>query len=362
MKEPENTYIHVIRQFCISGTVTGATPFGNGHINDTIRVTTQEKETPDYILQRINHHIFWDVELLMRNIIAVTEHIRKKLTEKGIEDVDRHVLHFLPTHQGQFYYYDGTSYWRMMLLIPQSYSYDLVNAEYSHFAGLAFGDFQNMLADIPVELDEVIPNFHNMEYRLEELRQAVYDDRAGRVAEVRPLLDALEERAGQMCEGECLYRQGLLPKRICHCDTKVNNILFDEKGQVLCVIDLDTVMPNFIFSDYGDFLRTAASTAAEDEPDISKIEFNMEIFEAFTRGYLQKARFLTDIEIAHLPFAAALFPYMQTVRFLGDYLNGDTYYKTSYPGHNLVRSRAQFRLLERVEAHLPQMRDFISKL
>ena len=351
----------IVSTFDILGKVIAVEAFGNGHINDTYRVIT-EGEGPDYVLQRINHHIFRNVGMLMDNIVAVTNHIRQKLMRQGVTDLDRRVLRFLPTHAGDYYFFDGESYWRMMICVADSESFDVVNAKYSHFAGLAFGDFQNMLADIPVQLGETIPNFHNMEFRLWEFREAVRGNKVGRVAEVGDLIEAIEQRAEAMCEGERLHRAGLLPKRICHCDTKVNNILFDHEGKVLCVIDLDTVMPNFIFSDYGDFLRTAANTAAEDEPDLSKISFNMEIFEAFTRGYLESAKFLTNIEISHLPYAAALFPYMQTVRFLGDYLNGDTYYKIAYPQHNLVRARAQMKLLKSVEACMPKMKEFIKSI
>lgn len=166
-----------------------------------------------------------------------------------------------------------------------------------------------------------------------------------------------------MTKAESLYREGKLPKRVCHCDTKVNNMLFSEDGkEVLCIIDLDTVMPSFIFSDYGDFLRSAANTAAEDEQDFSKIEFRMDVFSAFTEGYLLSARsFLTTLEIQMLPFAVKLFPYMQTVRFLWDYLNGDVYWKVKYPTHNLVRAQNQMRLFERVEAVEPKLVEFINK-
>ena len=165
-----------------------------------------------------------------------------------------------------------------------------------------------------------------------------------------------------MTLAERLHREGKLPKRICHCDTKVNNMLFDKQtGKVLCVIDLDTVMPSYVFSDYGDFLRTGASTAAEDDPQLSKVSFNMDIFKAFTKGYLSTAgEFLTDVEKENLPYAAKLFPYMQAVRFFTDYINGDTYYKTAYPKHNLVRTRNQIKLLESVEAHEPEMKEFIA--
>ena len=342
----------IVGHFLIEGTVVKVEPLGNGLINDTYKVTTAEADKPDYVLQRINHAIFQDVDLLQHNIEVVTAHIRQKLVESGTTDINRKVLRFIPTESGKTYYFDGTSYWRLMVFIPRAQTFETVNAAYSYDAGKAFGHFQAMLADLPEQLGETIPNFHNMEFRLQQLHEAVQADAAGRVKEMQPYLDEIERRAAYMCQAEQLYREGRLPKRICHCDTKVNNMMFDENGEVLCVIDLDTVMPNFIFSDYGDFLRTAANTAAEDEPDLSKIGFNTEIYEAFSSGYLESAStFLTPLEKDLLPYAVALFPYMQCVRFLADYLNGDTYYKIQYPEHNLVRTRAQFRLLQCVEAH-----------
>ena len=342
----------IVGHFQIEGTVVKVEPLGNGLINDTYKVTTAEADKPDYVLQRINHAIFQDVDLLQHNIEVVTAHIRQKLEESGTTDIDRKVLRFIHTESGKTYYFDGTSYWRLMVFIPRAQTFETVNAAYSYDAGKAFGHFQAMLADLPEQLGETIPNFHNMEFRLQQLHEAVQADAAGRVKEMQPYLDEIERRAAYMCQAEQLYREGRLPKRICHCDTKVNNMMFDENGEVLCVIDLDTVMPSFIFSDYGDFLRTAANTAAEDEPDLSKIGFNTEIYEAFSSGYLESAStFLTPMEKDLLPYAVALFPYMQCVRFLADYLNGDTYYKIQYPEHNLVRTRAQFRLLQCVEAH-----------
>ncbi|MBR1941437.1 MAG: aminoglycoside phosphotransferase family protein [Bacteroidaceae bacterium] len=342
----------IVGHFQIEGTVVKVEPLGNGLINDTYKVTTAEADKPDYVLQRINHAIFQDVDLLQHNVEVVTAHIRQKLVESGTTDIDRKVLRFIPTASGKTYYFDGTSYWRVMVFIPRAQTFETVNAAYSYDAGKAFGHFQAMLADLPEQLGETIPNFHNMEFRLQQLHEAVQADVAGRVKEMQPYLDEIERRAAYMCQAEQLYREGRLPKRICHCDTKVNNMMFDENGEVLCVIDLDTVMPSFIFSDYGDFLRTAANTAAEDEPDLSKIGFNTEIYEAFSSGYLESAStFLTPLEKDLLPYAVALFPYMQCVRFLADYLNGDTYYKIQYAEHNLVRTRAQFRLLQCVEAH-----------
>jgi len=344
----------IISNFQIEGTVDKVMPLGNGLINDTYKVTTIGDDLPDYVLQRINHAIFQDVDLLQHNIEQVTAHIRHKLVQDGTSDIDRKVLRFIPTSEGKTYYFDGANYWRMMVFIPRAKTYETVNAAYSYEAGKAFGRFQAMLADFPGELGETIPNFHNMEFRLQQLREAIETDAAGRVKEVTDYLDELERRAEYMCQAERLFREGKLPKRICHCDTKVNNMMFDEQtGEVLCVIDLDTVMPSFIFSDYGDFLRTAANTAEEDEPDLSKINFNREIYNAFTQGYLESANsFLIPLEKELLPYAVALFPYMQCVRFLADYLNGDTYYKIKYPDHNLVRTKAQFKLLQAVEEEL----------
>ena len=312
-------------------------------------------------MQRINHAIVQNVDMLQANIEAVTRHIRTKLQEKGESDIERKVLHFLPADNGKTYWFDGENYWRIMIFIPRAKTYETVNPEYSYYAGKAFGNFQAMLADIPDTLGETIPDFHNMEFRLKQLHDAVAADAAGRVKEVQYYLDEIERRAEEMCKAERLYREGKLPKRVCHCDTKVNNMMFDEDGSVLCVIDLDTVMPSFIFSDYGDFLRSAANTGLEDDKNLDNVNFNMEIFKAFTKGYLESAKsFLLPIEIENLPYAAALFPYMQCVRFLADYINGDTYYKIQYPEHNLVRTKAQFKLLQSAEEQTAAMKDFIA--
>lgn len=359
----QTTLKEIVSKFAIQGDVLKVEPLGAGLINDTFHVVTAGDTTPDYVMQCINHAIFPNVEMLADNILAVTSHIRKKLEAKGETDIDRKVLTFVPLKDGEkYYYFNGQTYWRIMTLIPNAITKQAVNPESSYAAGEAFGNFQAMLADIPVQLGETIKDFHNMEFRLQQLRDAVKENKAERVAEVQFYLDEIEKRAEEMCKAERMGREGILPKRICHCDTKVNNMMFDENDNILCVIDLDTVMPNFIFSDYGDFLRTGANTAAEDEADLTKINFDMEIFKAFTKGYLKSAScFLTPIEVEHLPYAAALFPYMQCVRFLTDYINGDTYYKIQYPEHNLVRTKAQFRLLESVEAHTPEMKVFIAE-
>ena len=350
----------IISRFKTEGTVAEVTQIGSGLINDTYKVRTAEAECPDYILQRINHNIFRDVDMLQSNIEAVTGHIRKKLEAAGEGDIGRKVLNFIPTDSGKTYCRVGDQWWRMMVFIPNARTYETVNPKFSYFAGKAFGNFQSMLADLDKPLGETIPDFHNMEFRLRQFHDALGENAAGRAGEVKYYIDEIEKRAEEMCKAERLHREGLLPKRICHCDTKVNNMMFDDNGDVLCVIDLDTVMPSYVFSDYGDFLRTGANTGAEDDRNLDNVNFDMEIFEAFTKGYLESARsFLLPVETENLPYAAALFPYMQCVRFLTDYLNGDTYYKIRYPEHNLVRTKAQFKLLQSVEGHSGQMQKYI---
>ncbi len=216
--------------------------------------------------------------MLQHNIEVVTGHIRKKLETQNETDIDRKVLRFLPATDGKTFYYDGEGYWRVSVFIPRSQTLEAVTPDSSYLAGLKFGEFQAMLADVPEQLGEIIPDFHNMEFRMKQLREAVATNAAGRLSEVQDIVDAIEKDADEMCSAERLFREGKLPKRICHCDTKVSNMLFDEDGKVLCVIDLDTVMPSFIFSDFGDFLRSAANTGKEDEKDLNNVRFNMEIF------------------------------------------------------------------------------------
>ena len=353
----QNQLRDIVARFDVSGTVKEIAPLGEGLINDTYIVRTEETAEPDYVLQRVNHVVFPDVDMVMRNIRAVTTHIRKKLEEAGTEDIDRKVLKFisLKDDADKLYCVVEGMYWRLMVFIPNAITKQAVNPESSRAAGRAFGQFQAMLADIPVELGETIKDFHNMEFRLQQLHEMVEKDPVGRVSEpqVQEMLVEIEKRAEEMCKAERMGREGILPKRVCHCDTKVNNMMFDENDNVLCVIDLDTVMPNFIFSDYGDFLRTGANAVAEDCPDMDKVQFRRDIYEAFTEGYLESAgSFLLPVERENLPYAVALFPYMQCVRFLWDYLNGDKYWKCQYPTHNFVRANNQLHLLFSIEKEL----------
>ena len=355
--------IQIAVKFQLVGSVNDVYLFGEGMINSTYCVSMNDTEI-QYVLQKINHHIFKDVELLQNNIKRITDHIRQKLVNAGEIDIERKTLTLVPAEDGKLYYFDGENYWRMMVLIPDSFTFEAVTPEFSYQAGKAFGNFQYMLADLPGKpLGETIPDFHNMEFRLKQFREAVNNNIAGRLHEVKNLVSEVEKRADEMCQCQDLYRVGKLPKRINHCDTKVNNMLFDKEGKVLCIIDLDTTMPGFVVSDFGDFMRTAGNKGKEDDTNLKNVSFNMDIFRAYTKGYLESARkFLTPLEITLLPFGAKLMTYMQLSRFLADYLNGDTYYKINNPLHNLQRSNAQFKLLQSIEANYTDMQEFINQI
>lgn len=357
--------ITIFNRFATDSIPQSVEPMGAGLINDTYRVVAQKDGKPcGFVLQRINHHIFKNVDQLMFNICAVTDHIRQKLTDQGASDIERKVLTFLPLrYKNQFYCEERGEFWRVMKLIPEAHTKEEISPESAYLVGVAFGNFESMLADLKTPLYDTIPDFHNMEFRLRQLEEAIENDDCGRLKQVKYYVEQVRQRADEMCKAERLGREGKLPKRVCHCDTKVNNMMFSKEGEVLCVIDLDTVMPSFIFSDYSDFLRTGANPVAEDEEDLTQIDFDLEIFKSFTKGYIESASsFLTPLEIEMLPYAVGLFPYMQCVRFLTDYINGDTYYKIKYPDHNLVRTKAQFRLLEKIEEKMPQIQTIIREL
>lgn len=354
----------IISQFALANPVLDPKPVKVGFINDSFTLPTAVPGGKSYFLQRINHHIFTNVDALQNNIQKVTDHIRAKLVAAGVQDVARRVLELVPTKDGKLYYKTPEGdYWRVYVLIENAASQEQVTPESAFLAGQAFGQFQCQLADIPEgEIVESIPNFHNIEFRLQQFDEALAADKAGRVAQCADIIDAINRRREAMCLAERLHRDGQLHKHINHCDTKVNNMLFDEEGRPMCIVDLDTVMPGYVLSDFGDFMRTAANTAAEDEPDLDKIHVNLDVFEAYTRGYLSTATFLTPLEKSLLPYGCRLLSYMQTVRFFTDYLNGDTYYKIQYPEHNLVRTKAQLRLLQEQEKAADAMDAIIAEL
>lgn len=355
---------NILSQFAILNEVGEPKPLKIGIINDSFIVPAKHAGEKSYFLQRINHHIFQNVEGLQQNIQKVTTHIRHKLEAMGETDIERKVLELVPTKEGKLYYKTPEGdYWRVYVLIENATSQEKLTPASAELTGEAFGRFQCQLADLPFdELCESIPNFHNIEFRLWQLDEALKADVAGRKAACADIIAEIDKRREDMCMAERLFREGKLPKHINHCDTKVNNILFDEEGKPICIVDLDTVMPGFVLSDFGDFMRSAANTGQEDDKDLDNIHVDLEIFEAYSRGYLREATFLTDIEKSLLPYGCKLLSYMQTVRFFTDWLNGDTYYKIQYPEHNLVRTRAQLRLLEEQEKVEEQMKSIIARL
>lgn len=352
---------NITEQFALKNPSDKIYPLKIGHINDSFIVESSIPASESYFLQKINHNIFKDVEGLQQNIRLVTDHLRSKLNHSGINDTSRRVLQLVPTLDGKWYYKDNDgSYWRIYINITGTHSYDAISPELAYKAGETFGNFQSMLSDIPHDnLIETIPNFHNMEFRLEQFREAVKNNVAGRLSKTQWMVDEIEKRAWEMCAPERLFRDGKLPKRINHCDTKVNNMLFDENDEPICIVDLDTVMPGFVLSDFGDFMRMAANTGAEDDENLENVGINLEIFEAYTKGYLKSATFLTPVEVDNLAFGALLLSYMQTVRFFTDYLNGDTYYKIQHKEHNMQRTKAQFKLLQSQEKNFPKMKEIV---
>ncbi len=353
-KKTENS-IRSAKNFKLEGEIIDSVPFGSGHINDTFKITTNSLQNNLYLLQRINHHIFQDVEGLMNNIESVCKHLKEKLAHLGEKEVLKRTMTIVPTYDNKNYYQDENGdYWRVFHLIPETRSYDILETqEQAYSGGMAFGQFQKQLSDLdPKTIIEILPNFHNIEFRLSNLRDAIEKNPAKRVEKIQDLLDYIFEREEKMRTVLELGRSNKLPLRITHNDTKFNNVLLDKDDNVQCVIDLDTVMPGYVAYDFGDAIRTIINSAAEDEADVSKIVLNIPLFQSFTAGYLSEAKeFLTDAEVDSLIPAVHLLPYMQAVRFLTDYINGDTYYKIAYPEHNLVRTKAQLKLVHELEVN-----------
>ncbi|GAB1415256.1 aminoglycoside phosphotransferase family protein [Paludibacter sp.] len=351
----------IINQFKLDTEIVNITPLKIGHINDSFILTGKNSDDESYFLQRINHNIFKNIDGLQNNIRIVTDHVRKKLKESGIKNLEQRVLQLVEAKDGKLYHKDlDGNYWRVYINIKNTHSFDTITPELAYETGKAFGDFHNMIADIPSDLlIDSIPNFHNVEFRVQQMKDAASENPKGRLQKTTWMMDELLRRADEMCYPQKLMREGKLPGRINHCDTKINNILFNEKNEPCCIVDLDTMMISTVLSDFGDFMRTAANTGAEDDENLENIDVNLDIYEAYTKGYLEKAKFLTELELDNLALGAKMLAYMQTVRFYTDYLNGDTYYKIQHPEHNWQRTLAQFRLLEQQEKKFDILRDIV---
>ena len=357
-----------IAAFALTGTPVSSELYGSGHINDTHLLICREDNgrIHRYILQRINHFVFPHPEEVMENILRVTSYLREHILARG-GDPDRETLTVVPTKEGAPYYRDSIgSYWRVYLFIEDNLSLDKVETpEQFHSSAVAFGRFQYELADFPAEtLHEPIADFHNTPVRYENLMKAVAADKCGRLAEVGEEVAFARKRRDFTEELYRAYRAGKLPLRVTHNDTKLNNILFDAgSGKPICVIDLDTIMPGFSVNDFGDSIRFGATTAPEDETGLDKIRINLALYETYVRGFIEGCGGkLTNEEIALLPVGAKMMTLECGMRFLTDYLEGDTYFRIHYPTHNLDRARNQFRLVESMEENWEKMQRIVSEV
>ena len=352
--------------FNVEGKVVSAEKYGSGHINETILVTLAKDgvQTP-YILQRINKNVFKNPPELMENYVGVTAFLREKIVAAG-GDPDRETLNVIKARDGKNYYCDADGeYWRMLVFVTDSVSYDKVERpEQFYESAVAFGNFQSLLREYPAStLFETIVNFHNTPDRYRQLMEAVAADKCGRLAEVEAevaFARAREEFAGTL---ERAHAEGKLPLKVTHNDTKLNNILFDNAtGKPLCVVDLDTIMPGYAVNDFGDSIRFGATTALEDEADLSKVNFDINLYELYVKGFIEGAKGgLSEGELEMLPIGAMMMTFECGMRFLTDYLSGDTYFRTSREKHNLDRARNQFKLVSDMEKCLPEMRAIVAK-
>ena len=352
----------IAARFQFQGVASGFAPWGNGHINDTWLVTCQTAGGPvGYVLQRVNSHVFRSPAAVMQNIERVTAHLTAQLAT--VPDREWRSLSLIPTRNGHNWHEDAEGeIWRAYLFIENARSYETATSPEQAFqAAQAFGRFQQQLASLPApRLYETIPDFHHTPKRFAALEQAIAADAKGRTQSAQPEIEfALARKAitGVLIEAN-------LPERITHNDTKFNNVLLDDAtGESLCVVDLDTVMPGLALYDFGDMVRTTTSPAAEDERDLSKVALQFPMFEALVRGYLSTAgEFLTKAEKELLAFSGKLITFEVGIRFLTDYLNGDTYFKVHREGHNLDRCRTQFKLVESIERQEEKMNRLVESI
>ncbi|MPY86531.1 MAG: phosphotransferase [Luteitalea sp.] len=357
----------VIRQFQVYGDLLAASPYGSGHINDTYATTFNQSGAPvRYIVQRINHDVFTEPIRLMENVVRVTSHARTRLAGNGGVDISRRVLTLVPGLDLKPYVIDENgSVWRMYLFIEGARTYDVIETcAQARAAAKAFGEYQSLLADLPgVRLHETIPDFHHTRRRFDALQRAIDEDICNRAGQVATEIAFVDEREGDVDDLLALQARGGLPERTTHNDTKLNNVMIDDHtSEGLCVIDLDTTMPGLVAYDFGDLVRTVTAAAAEDERDLEKVGTRMDMFEALAEGYLSTAAaFLTAAERASLAIGAKLITLENGLRFLTDHLQGDVYFKTSRPDHNLDRARTQLKMVESIEAQLDTMHRIIER-
>mgnify|MGYP002514899907 CR=1 FL=1 len=347
----------IASQFALEGEIETIKPLGEGFINDTFTVVTVG-DAPNYILQRKNHIVFPDVPGMMDNILAVTNHIKAK-----VADPMRETLTVVPAKDGKLYVKEGENFWAVCVFIADTATYDRVTStELAYQGGVGIGRFQALLADFDKPLNETIKGFHNIRWRFQQWDETIAKDPVGRVAELKEEIGWVESRRKEMLDFWSLVEDGTIPTHVTHNDTKISNILFEKSsGKVLCAIDLDTVMSSTSLNDIGDAVRTYTNTGAEDDKNLDNVEMSMEMFKAYAEGYLheQKAS-MVQSELDYLAFSARYITFEQVLRFLMDYIDGDTYYKTNAPDHNLVRTHAQYKLLQSMEEQYTLMKEIVA--
>lgn len=363
-----SSIVDVINHFSFKGNYVSYNEFGSGHINKTYIVNFDDDGMErNYILQQINNNVFKNVDELMKNVFSVTSYLRGVIKEYG-GDPDRETLHYIKTKDGQRYYIDDEGrFFRSYIFVRDSISYDSADTpEVFKSSGIAFGRFQRLLADFDVDvLTETIPHFHDTGWRYEnEFLPAVENNLSGRLNDCIKEVEEVISYADEMTVLTDLIASGDLPLRVTHNDTKLNNVMFDKDSKkCVCVIDLDTVMPGLALYDFGDSIRFGASTAAEDEADLDKIEMDISYFKAYAEGFLQEAGdALNQCEKDNLAFAAKIMTLECGMRFLTDYINGDTYFKVAYPEHNLVRARNQLKLVRDMNKKMDEMQEIIKNI
>ena len=358
---------NICAKFAVKGELESIEPIKTGHINDTMCVTFKRDDgtRKSYTLQSINTYVFKKPEVVMNNIMAVTDYLCDQYHAEGLH-ASRHVLKFYKTVDGQNFYRDEKDRcWRVYLFVGDASTYNNVSDPVLLYnAGKAFGEFQKRLSNFPMDkLEETIPNFHNTPDRYRQLKEAIENNVSGRADLVKDEIDFFMSRENEAATLFNLQKSGDLPLRVTHNDTKYNNVLIDDQThEAICVIDLDTIMPGLSVHDFGDAIRFATATAAEDEKDLSKVHMNIDSFDAFTKGFIGTAKgFFTQTELDNMVMGAKLMTLECAVRFLTDYINGDVYFKTDYPEHNLDRAHTQIKLVSEMEQKEDEMQEIVRK-
>lgn len=353
--------LEISKQFALCCDPVEVKPLGEGFINDTYIISTNGDS---YLLQRKNKNIFTNVPAMMDNILAVCNHIKAKVVAKG-GDPMREAMTIIPTVDGKLFYQDAEGeYWAVCLFIKDNLTYQSAcTPELAFQGGKGIGMFQAMVSDLTTPLTDILPGFHNIRYRFQQWDAVLAKDPVGRKAGLAKEIGWIESRRDEMLRFWELVENGTIPTRVTHNDTKINNILFDKNGEVLCVIDLDTVLNSTCLNDFGDAIRSYTNTGLEDDENLDNVSMSMEIFEAYTRGYLSETKcFLTPAELEYLAFSAKYITFEQVLRFLMDYIDGDNYYKVKSPEHNLQRTLAQYKLLSSIEAQYDEMCSVVKRV